>query len=70
MRLLEVLSQQVAVVVHALDLAEALEAEKDRVLQATRAERSRLLRDLHDGLGSSLSGTGFGLVAELVKISV
>jgi len=63
LRFLEVLSQQVAVVVRALDLAEALEAEKDRVLLATVAERSRLRRDLHDGLGSSLAGAGHGLAA-------
>lgn len=49
--------------VRALDLAEALEAERDRVLEATRAERDRLRRDLHDGLGPSLSGVGLSLRA-------
>jgi len=62
-RLLAALAPQVAVVVRALDLAEALEAERDRVLVSTRAERDRLRRDLHDGLGPSLSGVRFGLQA-------
>ena len=63
LRLLAALAPQVAVVVRALDLAEALESERDRVLEATRAERDRLRRDLHDGLGPSLSGVGLGLQA-------
>ncbi len=62
-RLLGALLPQVAVVVRALDLAEALEAERDRVVAATRTERDRLRRDLHDGLGPSLSGVGLGLQA-------
>lgn len=61
--LLTALAQQVAIVVRAQELAEALEAERDRVLNATAAERSRLRRDLHDGLGPSLSGLGLGLEA-------
>jgi signal transduction histidine kinase len=62
-RLLAALASQVAVVVRALELAEALEAERDRVVAATRQERDRLRRDLHDGLGPSLSGVGLGLQA-------
>ncbi len=63
LRLLSALVPQVAVVVRALELAEALEAERDRVVTATRTERDRLRRDLHDGLGPSLSGVGLGLQA-------
>lgn len=62
-RLLAALAPQVAAVVRALGLAEALEAERDRVVAATRVERDRLRRDLHDGLGPSLSGVGLGLQA-------
>jgi signal transduction histidine kinase len=62
-RLLAALAPQVAVVVRALELAEALEAERDHVLAATRQERQRLRRDLHDGLGPSLSGVSLGLQA-------
>jgi signal transduction histidine kinase len=63
LRLLAALAPQVAVVVRALDLAEALESERDRVVAATRSERDRLRRDLHDGLGPSLSGVSLGLQA-------
>lgn len=62
-RLLAALALQVAVLVRALELAEALETERDRVVGATRAERDRLRRDLHDGLGPALSGMGLGLQA-------
>lgn len=62
-RLLAALVPLVAVVVRALDLTEALERERDRVVTATRAERDRLRRDLHDALGGSLSGIGLGLQA-------
>ena len=62
-RLLQALAPQVAVVVRALELAEALEAERDRVVAAIRTERERLRRDLHDGLGPSLSGVRLGLAA-------
>jgi len=62
-RLLAALAVQVAVVVRAFELAEALEVERDRVLAATIAERDRLRADLHDGLGPSLSGVGLSLQA-------
>lgn len=62
-RLLAALAPQVAAIVRALELAEALEAERDRVVTATRRERDRLRHDLHDGLGPSLSGIGLGLQA-------
>jgi len=62
-RLLAALAPQVAVVVRALELAEALEAERDRVVTVTGQERQRLRRDLHDGLGPSLSGVSLGLQA-------
>ena len=62
-RLLAALVPQVAVVVRALELAERLETERDRVVAATRTERDRLRRDLHDGLGPSLAGIRLGLVA-------
>jgi signal transduction histidine kinase len=62
-RLLAALAPQIAAVVRALELAEALEAERDRVVAATRQERDRLRRDLHDGLGPSLSGVSLGLQA-------
>jgi signal transduction histidine kinase len=63
LRLLTALALQIAVLVRALELTEALEAERDRVVTATRVERDRLRHDLHDGLGPSLSGVGLGLQA-------
>ncbi|TRW44515.1 ATP-binding protein [Georgenia yuyongxinii] len=62
-RLVTAMAPQVAVVVRALDLAAALEAQRDAVVDARRAERDRLRRDLHDGLGPSLTGVGLGLRA-------
>lgn len=63
LRVLAALAAQVAVVVHALDLAAALEVQRDQVVAATTAERERLRRELHDGLGPSLSGASLGLRA-------
>ncbi|TQN38073.1 histidine kinase/DNA gyrase B/HSP90-like ATPase [Blastococcus colisei] len=63
LRLLAALAPQVAVVVRALELAGWLERERDRVLTATHAERDRIRRDLHDGLGPSLAGIGLGVQA-------
>jgi signal transduction histidine kinase len=57
------LTAQIAVVMLAVNLTEELKAERDRVVTATRAERDRLRRDLHDGLGPSLSGVALGLQA-------
>jgi signal transduction histidine kinase len=62
-RLHAALTSQVAVVVRAVKLTEELKAERDRVVTATRDERDRLRRDLHDGLGPSLSGVSLGLQA-------
>ncbi|MGS2620041.1 histidine kinase [Micromonospora sp. LZ34] len=62
-RLLGLLAPQVAVVLRAVDLAESLQVERDRVVAATRSERERLGRDLHDGLGPALAGIGLGLQA-------
>jgi signal transduction histidine kinase len=62
-RLHSALTAQVAVVVRATRLTDELKAEHDRFVGATRTERDRLRRDLHDGLGPSLSGVGLGLQA-------
>jgi len=62
-RLLDLFAPQVAVMVHALDLTEDLQTERDAVVEATGTERMRLQQELHDGLGPSLTGMGLGLVA-------
>jgi signal transduction histidine kinase len=62
-RLVRAMAAPVAVLVRAVELTRELEVERDRVVGATRVERERLRRDLHDGLGPSLSGVGLGLQA-------
>src|SRR5262249_55065357 len=63
LRLLAALALEVAVVLRAFELTEALEAERDRVLAATTTERDRIRAELHDGLGPSLSGLSLGMQA-------
>ena len=55
------LAPHLAVVVGSRRLTEELARERKRVVAATLAERDRLRRDLHDGLGPSLSGIALGL---------
>lgn len=62
-RLLDALAPMLAVVVHSVELSSALRREQQRSAEATQAERARLRRDLHDGLGPSLTGIGLGLEA-------
>jgi len=62
-RLLDLLAQQVAVVVHAAALNAELAGSRDRVVEATAQERRRLRQELHDGLGPALSGIALGLEA-------
>lgn len=62
-RMIEALAPQVGVVLRAVELNAQLDRARIRVLAATEEERSRLRRDLHDGLGPSLSGVGLGLEA-------
>jgi signal transduction histidine kinase len=61
--LLHALAPQVAVVVHAAGLNADLDAARQQAVGAALAERGRLRRDLHDGLGPSLSGVALGLEA-------
>lgn len=51
----------VALAVRAAALADALEEQRDAVVEATTDARERLRRDLHDGLGPSLTGLRLGL---------
>lgn len=48
-------------VVHAAALNSQLDQARRHVIDAAQAERDRLRRDLHDGLGPSLSGVALGL---------
>ncbi len=62
-RLIAALAPHLAVVVRSGLLTDELARERTRVTAATLAERDRLRRDLHDGLGPSLSGIALGLEA-------
>jgi signal transduction histidine kinase len=63
LRLVSALAPHLAVVVRSRRLTTDLALERTRVTNATLAERDRLRRDLHDGLGPSLSGIALGLQA-------
>jgi signal transduction histidine kinase len=62
-RVIATLIAPVAAVVHAVQLTRRLAGAHERTLAAAQQERSRIRRDLHDGLGPSLSGVALGLEA-------
>ena len=62
-RVITALIAPVAAIVHASMLARRLASAHERTLAAAGRERSRIRRDLHDGLGPSLSGVALGLEA-------
>ena len=54
--LLEDLSRQAEVAVHAVRLTDDLQRSRERLVATREEERRRLRRDLHDGLGAQLAG--------------
>lgn len=66
--LLDALAGPLGVVVHARRLDADLAAAHERLLRATLDERARIRRDLHDGLGPSLSGVVLGLDAVAARL--
>jgi signal transduction histidine kinase len=62
-RLLADVAGQVGVVAYALCLTADLRRSRERLVTAREEERSRLRRDLHDGLQPALSGVALGLDA-------
>jgi signal transduction histidine kinase len=62
-RVVEALVPHIASILDSARLAAEVEAQRQRAVAATRAERERIRADLHDGLGPSLSGISLGLEA-------
>ena len=56
---LGLLAVPLAVAVHATRLSSELQTSRERLVAAREEERRRLRRDLHDGLGPTLTGVAF-----------
>ena len=61
--LVELLTRQIALAVHAIALAVQLQESRGEIVIAREEERRRLRRDLHDGLGPALAGIALTLEA-------
>ena len=62
-RLLEDLARQTEVAVHAVRLTADLQSSRERLVTTREEERRRLRRDLHDGIGPTLTGLALQLNA-------
>lgn len=58
-RALAVLAAPLSVAVHALVVSEELQRSRERIVEAREEERRHLRRELHDGLGPTLTGIAF-----------
>jgi len=61
--LLEDLARQAEIAVHALRLTSDLQRSRERLVSTREEERRRLRRDLHDGVGPTLTGLALQLNA-------
>jgi two-component system NarL family sensor kinase len=58
-RVLGMLTAPIAVALHATAVSVQLQASQERIVAAQAEERDRIRRDLHDGLGPTLTGIAF-----------
>jgi signal transduction histidine kinase len=63
LQVVRVLAPHVALAARAAALTAELDRSRGQVIAASLAERERLRRDLHDGMGPSLGGLALGLAA-------
>jgi signal transduction histidine kinase len=63
LRVVRALAPHVALAARAAALTAELDRSRGQVIAASLAERERLRRDLHDGMGPSLGGLALGLAA-------
>ncbi|MFI7700777.1 sensor histidine kinase [Nonomuraea sp. NPDC049480] len=62
-RVIATLTPYIADAAHAVRLTTALQRSRERILTTREEERRRLRRDLHDGLGQSLTGMAMSINA-------
>ncbi|WP_214109471.1 sensor histidine kinase [Acrocarpospora catenulata] len=67
-RVIAVLAPYVADAVHTMRLTTALRSSRERILTAREEERRRLRRDLHDGLGQTL--TLMAMTINMARVSL
>ncbi|WP_344862011.1 sensor histidine kinase [Planomonospora alba] len=67
-RVVAALTPYVADAAHAVRLVGALRRSRERIIATREEERRRLRRDLHDGLGQSLSGMAMSINAARVSL--
>ncbi|MFF5107951.1 histidine kinase [Streptosporangium sp. NPDC000509] len=67
-RVIAALTPYVADAAHAVRLVGALRRSRERIVTTREEERRRLRRDLHDGLGQSLSGMAMAINAARISL--
>ncbi|WP_327583354.1 sensor histidine kinase [Nonomuraea sp. NBC_00507] len=67
-RVIATLTPYIADAAHAVRLTAALQRSRERILTAREEERRRLRRDLHDGLGQSLTGMAMSINAARLSV--